>query len=73
MMHTLWNFQLLLVSPSIRSNRDHFLQADFSLLTGSEKMVFYRRTARPGVVTLFNTLMSFLRNPAGTSPIILHL
>jgi hypothetical protein len=29
MMHTLWNFQLLLVSPSTRSNRDHFLQADF--------------------------------------------
>lgn len=29
MMHTLWNFQLLLVSPSIRSNCDHFLQADF--------------------------------------------
>ncbi len=32
MMHTLWNFQSLLASPSIRSNRDHFLQADFPLL-----------------------------------------
>jgi hypothetical protein len=32
MMHTLWNFRLLLVSPSIRSNRDHFLQADFPVL-----------------------------------------
>ena len=31
MMHTLWNFQLLLVSPSIRSNRDHCLQADFPI------------------------------------------
>ncbi len=30
MMHTLWNSQLLLVSPTIRSNRDHFLQADLN-------------------------------------------
>src|SRR5271155_1463954 len=30
MMHILWKLQLLLVSPSVRSNRDHFLQADFA-------------------------------------------
>ena len=30
MMHALWNFQLLLASPSISSNRDHFLQAALS-------------------------------------------
>ena len=29
MMHTLWNFQLLLISPSIRSNGE-FLQADLN-------------------------------------------
>jgi len=28
MMHTLWNFRLLLVSPSIGSNHHHFVQAD---------------------------------------------
>ncbi len=43
MMHTLWNFQLLLVSPSIRSNRDHFLQADY---TGVDDSKAIRSTAK---------------------------
>ena len=36
MMHTLWNFQLLLASPPIRSNRDHFQHDDFPLLVPSQ-------------------------------------
>ena len=46
MMHTLWNFQLLLVSPSIRSNRDHFLQAD---LSGTYVIVLLSFPLRPNV------------------------
>ena len=34
MMRTFWNCRLLLVSSPIRSNRDHFLQADLSLPIG---------------------------------------
>jgi hypothetical protein len=32
MMHTFWNCRFLLVSSPIRSDRDHFPQADFPLL-----------------------------------------
>src|SRR5580704_2063657 len=39
MMHTLWNFQLLLVSPTIRSNRDRFLQANLKVLTGTHVLI----------------------------------
>src|SRR5258708_18628108 len=46
MMHSLWNFQLLLVSPSIRSNRDHFLQAD---LSGTYVIVLLSFPLRPNV------------------------
>jgi hypothetical protein len=74
MMHTLWNFRLLLVSPSIGSNRDHFLQADLwglmRAITGHSvwSTAFIRSSfIRPPYTSIAERAVSILRRSAGVS------